>query len=751
MHHRQHSHGNILLDAVSSRQEQNMIATEAEIIIPGSFVVLQGNAGDGMSNTVDKCCRCLPKHTMAVNDEDDDDDGDDDEDDDESSDNDDEDVRRPPTSSVSSSPEQDYQHVQNAVETAPQQATTKTTTTTTTTSKTNNTTPPTLGQLATRPPTKTGMGLSGLATQQASSSQPNTNPQASIIVGGGDDSSYIVVTDTDPTTTTQKASSSHRRRHRRRRRRRTQSHNTAVAGEDARAIDEWKVKGRNHELRTRQDWKDALGDHQQQPQSQNPATDASLYLEHTMMRVKDETEEWWQQDGRLAIFSEIPTRTSSGQVVVVKKNVIGTLSPGSTIVATGIVCLDSVTMGRLPIPPTTSSGGTSPHNIFPRGRVGWIQLVKLATEDDNDQQQQQQQQQQPGGRRAGGFAVLSLDGYPLMAPGLPSLYVDPSVWVWRVTCPAGAFVREGLDLNTQHTDTLPYGSLIRVTRRTLNGQGLSRLRVHSMMDDIDNDDGIIAISNRQPNKLNIHNKPHWVDGWCSEFLNPLSGQRGIVAQPLPFPVPALYRVTLSLGAVIRGDIELSSPQIGLAPMGAILKIVGRAFSEHPVDKCIERLQLAGNGGWISVRLNRPPPMDDLIVEFMGIDGTFDPESPGQYHMEALRAVEASQQASSRGGDDDISSVDESNDNYSLDSVEKETTYNASGASAGNNQNQRHGPDPGRCLICLTEERNATIVHGETGHIACCLVCSRILKARGDKVRQHFYAPFIIFHIRKRVS
>jgi len=55
----------------------------------------------------------------------------------------------------------------------------------------------------------------------------------------------------------------------------------------------------------------------------------------------------------------------------------------------------------------------------------------------------------------------------------------------------------------------------------------------------------------------------------------------------------------------------------------------------------------------------------------------------------------------------------------------------------------------KCLICLAEERNATMVHGETGHIACCLVCARILKARGDRcpvcrlpidsVIQHFWA------------
>jgi hypothetical protein len=356
------------------------------------------------------------------------------------------------------------------------------------------------------------------------------------------------------------------------------------------------------------------------------------------------------------------------------------------------------------------------------------------------------------------------------------MYVDPYVWVWRVTCPAGAYVREGLDLNTQHTDTLPYGSLIRVTRRTLNAQGLSRLRVHSILVDNNNNN-----TKRQGTQLrvvknkNVNNvKPRWVDGWCSEFLNPLSGQRGIVAQPLPFPVPARYRVTLSLGAVIRSDIELSSPQIGISPMGAIVTIVARAFSEHPVDKCIERLQLAGNGGWISVRLNRPPPMDDLIVELVGIDANFRPENDnaGTYHMEALRAVEASQhelepQPSHRYRSmGDISSVDESsssagggasddttdpNNPNPLDTTSPKTTTATSATTTTYHPRSksalatwRHGPDAGRCLICLTEERNATIVHGETGHVACCLVCARILKARGDKVRQRVRFGSVMF-------
>ena len=36
-----------------------------------------------------------------------------------------------------------------------------------------------------------------------------------------------------------------------------------------------------------------------------------------------------------------------------------------------------------------------------------------------------------------------------------------------------------------------------------------------------------------------------------------------------------------------------------------------------------------------------------------------------------------------------------------------------------------------CVVCLTDARNATFVHGETGHIACCLLCARALQARGD--------------------
>ena len=92
--------------------------------------------------------------------------------------------------------------------------------------------------------------------------------------------------------------------------------------------------------------------------------------------------------------------------------------------------------------------------------------------------------------------------------------------------------------------------------------------------------------------------------------------------------------------MIRRDVELSSPQIGALPAGSEVKIVARAFSEHPVERCIERLQLAGNAGWISVRLNQSPPDDDMVVEFVDVDSAFDPQNPGLYHLEAQREVRA---------------------------------------------------------------------------------------------------------------
>jgi len=455
-----------------------------------------------------------------------------------------------------------------------------------------------------------------------------------------------------------------------------------------RSIVEWMRKSREKEREQRKEWKDSV----LQIEGRHGAS-------HCMMERFEENEMWWQVDGRLSIFSHLPAISIGGEVSV---ETVGTLSPGATIVATDIIFLDSLTFNPLVVPPTALNGD---NNVYPKPKGGCVQLIQI----DHH------------GRSC--FTTLSLEGYWLLAPGLPGDYVDPHAWFWRVICPAGAFLREGLELNTRHIETIPYGSLVQVSRRTVNSQGLMRLQVQAEVDD------------RQKNKQ------RWIDGWCSEYLNPQSGQRGIVVQPLPFPVPALYRVTLSIGAVIRSDIELSSPQIGVAPMGAVLSIVGRAFSEHPVDRCIERLQLAGNSGWISVRLNRPPPNDNLVVELIGVDGNYDPDDPGVYHLDAQRTLRQYRQQQRDGAGN--------RDFEDLSSIESEESEKNCRNGLANSRNGRDNGTTRKCIICLTEDRNATIVHGETGHVVCCLICARILKARGDKcpvcrlnidlVIQHFWA------------
>ena len=71
--------------------------------------------------------------------------------------------------------------------------------------------------------------------------------------------------------------------------------------------------------------------------------------------------------------------------------------------------------------------------------------------------------------------------------------------------------------------------------------------------------------------------------------------------------------------VIRTGIEVSTSEVGIAPKGSILSIVGRAFSDHPRSSCIERLKLAGERGWISSRLTSSFSEDRRIVELVGLD------------------------------------------------------------------------------------------------------------------------------------
>jgi len=54
-----------------------------------------------------------------------------------------------------------------------------------------------------------------------------------------------------------------------------------------------------------------------------------------------------------------------------------------------------------------------------------------------------------------------------------------------------------------------------------------------------------------------------------------------------------------------------------------------------------------------------------------------------------------------------------------------------------------------CCVCMAAPRSATIVHGDTAHICCCLECARLLEKKGnpcpicnepiDTVLRHFFA------------
>jgi E3 ubiquitin-protein ligase Mdm2 len=440
-------------------------------------------------------------------------------------------------------------------------------------------------------------------------------------------------------------------------------------------VKDWERQDRERVALERQEWREAAS-------TMSPS-------DHVFMQ---EEPFWWLTTaGKVAVLRDLPTKLSNGTILT---SIMGGLSPGTTLVATDIAYLDSKTLQRIPMKPLSSSNNYD-HRLYSKGKVGWMVFVQV------------EQLGRPG------YIAMSCDGYPLLAPGLPSWYIQPDEWIWRVTCPAGAYVRDGLELNTRHLKTLPYGSLVQVTRRTVNNQGLSRLRVSAIVDDF----------------WSPSSQKRLIEGWCSEGLNPLSGNRGSVLLPLPFPVPAMYRISLPIGAVVRSGVELSSPEIGKAERDTAVAITGRAFAEHPVDRCLERLRLA-SGGWISLRLNRQGGAS-IVQQLAGeIDWSFDPDHPATYHWQHMVSG-------------DLSSVD--SDAVSAQSISSSQKQQIQQCRSTPPQQQLRS----QCLICLTEERNATIVHGETGHVVCCLVCSRILKARGDKcpvcrleidlVIQHFWA------------
>lgn len=683
-----------------------------EIVVPGPFVVFQGNAGDGLSNTMQSLStvpiapRAVPSTSVVHN------------------------SRLQPGNPLNPLLEHEYESVE-----APR--------------------PPALGQLvnahitaaATRLVTAAAAAaastnVSTAVTQDAddcidpmstsgmSSSQSRSSMDEFVVVG--ENNSFSPSRKNLPNAEKSPSGSNSTNQ---------QGDALSTTDVDHLCIRQWEHDCREVEKQQRRDWIDSLRhvpphllDHCMMAMSvvQNggDGSGGGNSRHHYHHFDGDEEEDvqgcpslWWQLHGKVAVLKDLPIRDPATGYVI--RSVIATLHPGTSVVGTKLIHLDSSTFEPINVSPimmqpcslsSVSDGG----NMYSQGQKGWIQVLEVQINPNV----MSMRGAEITTDISSGYVVLSLDGYPFLGPGFPSLYLNPYLWVWRVTCAVGAFVREGVELSTHHLDTIPYGCMIKVTKRCINNQGLSRLRAQGNLFD-----------------STSASKSYRVSGWISELLNPLSGQRGIIAQPLPFPVPALYRVTLTLGAVIRKDIELSSPQIGTAPHGTILKIVGRAFSEHPVDKSIERLQLAGDGGWISVRLNRPPPHDEVVVEFVDIDESFDPTDPGRYHLKARRAVVEAERArraatrntqNYRSSNDDISSINEDDllCDHDQDAIYSPTRHSSSNISCGHDSSVN--PEALKCVVCLTSDRNACLVHGETGHIVCCLICARILKARGDK-------------------
>ena len=322
---------------------------------------------------------------------------------------------------------------------------------------------------------------------------------------------------------------------------------------------------------------------------------------------------WYQKDGRLIVFKSLPFMDlPSGKVVtdpIVKgaaeaRHVV-TIAPGSTVIAEEAITLDS---RSLKIIHSTANQAAS------------------STDDDNDDKRRSESSSSSGATLCflnitspyAGYILSHVHNYPYLAPGLPTTYTN-STWLWRVTChPDGAYIRSGLDLVTDHIGTLPYGSFCSVEKKVVNYMGLNRLQIAF----VNNDSG----GDKQ------------LSGYISEFLNPLSGQRGNIVEQVSFPVPALYKVKHSDGAIIRSGVELSTGQIGFAPKGSVLSIIGRSYSSNPSNNCIERLRLAGGGGWISANLNREG--NEEIVEMLGADESFDPEDPARFHFEQQKKVMA---------------------------------------------------------------------------------------------------------------
>ena len=382
-----------------------------------------------------------------------------------------------------------------------------------------------------------------------------------------------------------------------------------------------------------------------------------------------------------------------------------------------------------------------------------------------------------------GFVLFSVDGYSVFAPGLPtsSLFTglsslessssDSSTthWWWKVSYAAGAVVRETVDLKSNAVGTLPYGTYVQVTQKVINAAGLSRLRIRA------------ALQPTDPSQTSCR----VLEGWCSELLNPLSGERGPIVQPLPLPIPTLFRVvpapptsatrlssSTSGVAVVRERVDLASPVVrhmrttndssgGCSP----IPVLGRRYTQVPPTDCLPRVRL-GPQAFASLYLNTTPPRRYPIMQPTGrVDDRFDPTKAGLYHFQviyqdyhgantndgAMTDINTSSPTASCGTNPRTSSCTSTATTSSSSSCEVSpaSPQSTSPLVAPSSLCANAGHRNPICVCCLAKEADATLIHGDTGHICCCLECARICKAQSlgcplcrkpiTAVIQHYYS------------
>lgn len=338
---------------------------------------------------------------------------------------------------------------------------------------------------------------------------------------------------------------------------------------------------------------------------------------------------------------------------------------------------------------------------------------------------------------------------------------------YRVVCEDGAYVRAGLELSSRHLYTIASQSTVEVLERCVNVQGLARLRT--------------------------------ADGWISEMLNPLSGQRGPIVEVVPLQHPLKFRILFTGGALVRSGIELSSSIVGTIPVGREIIVTDKRYSNTPSYRCVPRLKLADGSGWISVRINAPAP-NETVVELLGLASqeearaysaaiiwpaaatsahgagmlegeTMAGEEHGGVHAadggERRRSLAASPASlvvlpvdkqhrprhhHQHSQQDNFHHVIDASDKIQCALQPYDDDFGAATGTSDNHPQQeqkRRSKEDHSCLVCFSSHRNSTFVHGESGHIACCLECARVLKGRGDpcpvcrlpidSVIQHFWA------------